>query len=178
MSTEGQVAVVTPSQSWHSQILPESDIERHERDTTLGVHYRLWKRVRGDSIPSETEFDPQAVLGDGSREGFLRFSTEAQNPMDYTFSATHSLDAIEESVTLGSLDHTIQNRELILDLLYCGHLRVPVYQDICHVISLAEFHYRRLLLPVGNSAGEVSGIFLCYRMTDTVESSRPDRVFL
>ena len=178
MSNDGQVAVVTPSQSWHTQTLSESDIERYERDTTLGVLYRLWNRVRENNIPRENEFDPQAVLGDGSREGFLRFSTEAPNPMDYTFSASQPLGAIEESVTLGSLDHSIQNRELVLDLLYCGHLRVPIYQDINHVISLAEFHYRRLLLPVENDSGAVSGIFLSYRMIDTVESSQPDRVFL
>jgi hypothetical protein len=178
MSNDGEVAVVTPSQTWHSQTLSESDIERYERDTTLGVLYRLWRRVRGNSIPSEDKFDPQAVLGDGTREGFLRFSTEAPNPMDYTFAASQPLGAIEESVTLGSLNHSIQNRELILDLLYCGHLRVPIYQDINHVISLAEFHYRRLLLPVENGTGAVSGIFLCYRMIDTVEISEPDRVFL
>jgi hypothetical protein len=178
MPDAGQVAVVTPDQSWHSQTLPESDIERYERDTTLGVLYRLWRNVRGSGVPSEEEFDPQAVLGDGSREGFLRFATEAPNPMDYTFSAAQPLGAIEESVTLGSLDHSIQNRELVLDLLYCGHLRVPVYQDINHTISLAEYHYRRLLLPVENGSGAVSGIFLCYRMIDTVENSQTDRVFL
>ena len=178
MSNEGEVAVVTPSQSWHCQTLPEADIETYERDTTLGVLYRLWRRVRGDDIPSSDEFDPQAVLGDGDREGFLRFSTESLNPMDYTFSATQSLGAIEESVTLGSLDQSIQNRELILDLLYCGHLRVPIYQNINHVISMADYHYRRLLLPVGNESGAVSGIFLCYRMIDTVENSEADRVFL
>ena len=178
MSNEGQVAIVTPSQSWHCHTLPESEIETDERATTLGVLYRLWTRVRGNGIPREDQFDPQAVLGDGSREGFLRFSTEALNPMDYTFNTSQSMGAIEESVTLGSLDHSIQNRELILDLLYCGHLRIPVYQDINHVISLAEYHYRRLLLPVENGSGAVSGIFLCYRMFDAVEKRQRDRVFL
>lgn len=178
MANEGEVAVVTPSQSWHCQTLPEKDIETVERDTALGTLYRLWKRARGDDIPGADQFDPQAVLGDGSREGFLRFSTEALNPMDYTFNTAQPIDAIEESVTLGSLDQSIQNRELILDLLYCGHLRVPVYQNINHVISLADYHYRRLLLPVANESGAVSGIFLCYRMIDTVETSQPDRVFL
>jgi hypothetical protein len=178
MSSEGQVAIITPDQSWHCNTLPESEIETHERNTTLGTLYRHWRRVRGNGIPREDRFDPQAVLGDERREGFLRFSTEALNPMDYTFNTSRSIGAIEESVTLGSLDHSIQNRELILDLLYCGHLRTPLYQDINHVISLAEYHYRRLLLPVENGAGAVSGIFLCYRMIDEVENRQREKAFL
>jgi hypothetical protein len=178
MSNNGQVAIITPDQSWHCHTLLESEIETQERDTTLGTLYRLWRRVRDSDIPREDQFDPRAVLGNGRNEGFLRFSTEALNPMDYTFSTLRSIDAIEESVALGSLDHSIQNRELILDLLYCGHLRTPMYQDINHVISLAEYHYRRLLLPVENGSGTVSGIFLCYRMTEEVENRQRDRAFL
>lgn len=178
MSNEGQVAIITPDQSWHCHTFPESEIETQERNTSLGTLYRLWRRVRGGDIPREDQFNPQAVLGDERCEGFLRFSTEALNPMDYTFNTSRSIDVIEESVTLGSLDRSIQNRELILDLLYCGHLRTPMYQDINHVISLAEYHYRRLLLPVENSAGVVSGIFLCYRMIEEVERRQLDRSFL
>ncbi len=178
MSNEGQVAIITSDQSWHCHTLQESEIETQERDTTLGTLYRLWRRVRGSDIPKEDQFDPQAVLGNGKCEGFMRFSTEALNPMDYTFSTLQSIGAIEESVALGTLDHSIQNRELILDLLYCGHLRTPMYQDINHVISLAEYHYRRLLLPVENGSGAVSGIFLCYRMVEEVENRQRDRAFL
>lgn len=178
MSNEGQVAIITPDQSWHCHTLPEAEIEVQERNTTLGTLYRLWRRVGGSDIPREDQFNPQAVLGDQRREGFLRFATEALNPLDYTFNTSQAIGAIEESVTLGSLDHSIQNRELILDLLYCGHLRTPMYQDINHVISLAEYHYRRLLLPVENRSGVVSGIFLCYRMIDEVENRQYEKAFL
>ena len=178
MPNDGQVAIITPDQSWHCHTLPESEIEMQERDTTLGTLYRLWRRVRGSDIPREDQFDPQAVLGNGRCEGFMRFSTEALNPMDYTFNTSHAIGTIEESVALGSLDPSIQNRELILDLLYCGHLRTPMYQDINHVISLAEYHYRRLLLPVENISGTVSGIFLCYRMLEEVETRQHSEAFL
>ena len=178
MSNEGQVAIITPDQSWHCHTLPESEIETQERNSTLGTLYRLWRRARSSGIPREDQFDPQAVLGNGRQEGFLRFSTEALNPMDYTFNTSQAIGSIEESVALGSLDQSIQNRELILDLLYCGHLRTPMYQDINHVISLAEYHYRRLLLPVENGAGSVSGIFLCYRMIEEAANRQRTEAFL
>lgn len=178
MSDEGSVVIITPEESWHCHTLPETQIEEQERNTTLGALYRLWRNVRGNGIPNEDQFDPNAVLGDADLEGFMRISTEAPNPMNYTFDTSQSNDTAGQMTSIGGLDHSIQSRELIIDLLFCRQLRTPIFQDINHAISMAEYHYRRLLLPVENSAGIVSGIFLCHRMLEADENQPHETAFL
>ena len=178
MSNEGTVAIITPEESWYCHTLPESQVEELEQSTSLGILYRLWRSVRGGGVPGKEEFSPGTVVTDANSEGLLRISTEASNPMDYTFVTSQSDDSVVKIRSIGSLGASIPQRELIIDLLYCQHLRAPIFQDINHAISMAEYHYRRLLLPVQNGAGIVSGIFLCYRMLECDESQPSEMAFL
>lgn len=169
MSNDDPVAIIAPGESWHAQTLPVSDIEKRERKTSLGRLYRLWSRACRDGIPNENHFDPNYVFGDGDREGFLCVSTVSPNPMDYTIETMRPSVTGGQPISIGALDHSIQHRQLILDLLYCRQHRIPIYQYIEQVFSMAAFPYRRLLLPVENDAGTVSRIYLCYRMLKSDE---------
>jgi hypothetical protein len=80
-------------------------------------------------------------------------------------------DTYAGPISIGALDPSIQHRQLTNDLLFCRHLRCPVYQEIQQVFSMAVYSYRRLLLPVQDKKGDVSGIFLCFRMVDCNENA-------
>lgn len=178
MSNEGTVAIITPEESWYCHTLPESQVDELEHGTSLGILYRLWRSVRGGGVPNKDAFSPGTVVTDANSEGLLRISTEASNPMEYTFVASRPEESVAKIRSIGSLATSIPQRELIIDLLYCQHLRAPIFQDINHAISMAEYHYRRLLLPVQNGSGIVSGIFLCYRMLESEENHPSEMAFL
>jgi len=168
-SVAPEITVITPTESWQCDTLPERLIEQEERNTSLGRLYRLWRNVRGDDIPTECRFDPEFVLGKEPQEGFLRISTESPSPTKDAVITTLRESLEQHQMRVSGLVESILHRETVIEFYYCWSLRIPVYQDINHVISMAEFPHRRLLLPVKNDMGAVSGIFLCYRMLDSAE---------